>query len=758
MLRKLFRMERVVGLLVLFLLLFISRMDPLPVKYIREKCFDSYQIIKPRASPAAEDRLAFIVDIDEKSLQEYGQWPWSRKQIAQLVVNLHNLGVGVVAFDMVFPEPDRLNPEALLDSFEELDDTVRKGILALESNDEILGRVMAETRVVLGRAGFWDRRGEVGRPLSAGAIAVRALSPDSPKATDLLVDVPSLIPNLALLEKNAKGIGTFAFRPMLDGIIRQVPLVTQFQGKLYPSLAVEALRVGLQVPTLILEIAPYGVKDLAIAPKSVIPPQGLKVSTDQAGQVRPYFALHDSSIYISASDILTGRVAPERVAGKIAFVGSSAAGLLDVRSTPVSSQIPGVEVHVQVLENMLAIDPETKELTAVHQFLSRSQFVSKGGELILIACGGLLMILLTPILGATRSMLVFLLLTSGAVAGSWYLFSHKLILMDASFAVLSSFILYATLTYLCLNREEAEKRYIRSAFSKYLSPDMVAVVAEHPERLRLGGQQREMTLLFCDVRGFTTISEQFSAEGLTHLINTLLSPLTEVILNNRGTVDKYMGDCIMAFWNAPLDDPEHARNACLAALQMIQEMAPLNERLKLEAQEEGRLHLELKVGLGLNTGECVVGNMGSNQRFDYSVLGDAVNMASRLEGQSKTYGVPIVIGEETWRKIPEFATLELDNIKVKGKSQAVRIFALLGDEKLARTEQFRELQQTVTALMELWRNQEWDAAQTVCNRARELAVPFDIHGFLDLYDQRLAEFKIHPPGKEWDGIFVATTK
>ncbi len=758
MLKKLFRMERVVGLLMLLLLLFVSRMDPLPMKYIREKCFDSYQIIKPRVPPAPEDRLALIVDIDEKSLQEYGQWPWSRKRIAQMVVNLHNMGVGVVAFDMVFPEADRLNPEALLDSFEELDDTVRQGILALESNDEVLARVLKQTKVVLGRAGFWGHGRDALRALPQGAIAVRTLSPNAPKATDLLIDIPTLIPNLPLLEKNAKGIGTFAFRPMLDGIIRQVPLVTQFKGRIYPSLAVEALRVALQVPTLILEIAPYGVKGLAIAPKSVLPPRGLKVSTDQSGQVRPYFAPHDSSLYISASDILKGRVAQERVAGKIAFVGSSAAGLLDVRSTPVSAQIPGVEVHLQVLENMLAIDPETKQIIAAHQFLSRSQFVSKGGEIILIACGGLLMILLTPILGATRSMLVFLLLTIGAVAGSWYLFSQRQILMDASFAVISSFVLYATLTFLCLNREEVEKRYIRSAFSKYLSPAMVDVVAEHPERLKLGGQNREMTLLFCDVRGFTTISEQFSAEGLTQLINTLLSPLTEIILENRGTVDKYMGDCIMAFWNAPLDDPSHARNACLSALQMIKEMGPLNERLKLEAQEEGRLHLELKVGLGLNTGECVVGNMGSDQRFDYSVLGDAVNMASRLEGQSKTYGVPIVIGEKTWRQIPKLATLELDNIKVKGKSQAIRIFALLGDEKLARTEQFREVQQAVGSLMELWRNQEWDAAQTVCDRARELAAPFDIHGFFDLYDKRLAEFRAHPPGKEWDGIFVARSK
>jgi adenylate cyclase len=756
--KKIFRIEQIAGLLMLLLLLFVFRTDPIPVQYVREKCFDMYQILKPRTPPAPEDRLVLIVDIDEKSLQEYGQWPWSRKVMAGLVANLHNMGVGVVAFDMVFSEPDRLNPARILDSIESVDSDVRDTILALESNDAVFADILAQTRVVLGRAGFWDQRVEDQRPLPPGAIAVRSLSPEAPKATDVLVEVPALIHNLALLEKNASGIGTFAFRPMLDGIIRQIPLVTQHKGLLYPSLAVEALRVGLQVPTLVLEVAPYGINGVAIAPKSVIPPHGLEVPTDDRGQVRPYFAPHDMSIYLSASDILKGRVDPSRVAGKIAFVGSSAAGLLDVRSTPVSSQIPGVEVHAQVLENMLAIDPKTKDIVAVNHFLSRSQFVSKGGELILIAGGGLLMILFTPLLGATRSMLFFLLLTCGAMAGSWYLFAEKGILMDATFAVFTSFILYASLTYLCLNREEGEKRYIRSAFAKYLSPAMVDVVAEHPEQLKLGGQSRDMTLLFCDVRGFTTISEQFSAEGLTRLINALLSPLTEVILKNGGTVDKYMGDCIMAFWNAPLDDAQHARNGCLSALQMIAEMDGLNDRLKLEAEGEGRQHIELKVGLGLNSGECVVGNMGSDQRFDYSVLGDAVNMASRLEGQSKTYGVPIVIGEETRKQVPELATMELDIIRVKGKTQAVRIFALLGDEEIARTDEFKALEQSVETLVHLWRTGEWSRAQSVCRSARKLGASFNIAGFFDLYDERLADFSKNPPEKNWDGVFVATTK
>jgi adenylate cyclase len=330
--------------------------------------------------------------------------------------------------------------------------------------------------------------------------------------------------------------------------------------------------------------------------------------------------------------------------------------------------------------------------------------------------------------------------------------------MDSAFAVLSTFLLYSTLTYLNFSREEAAKRQTRDAFSKYLSPDMVNVVAENPDQLKLGGQKREMTLLFCDVRGFTTISEQFDAEGLTKLINKLLTPLTNVILARKGTVDKYMGDCIMAFWNAPLDDSEHAKHGCLSALKMLEEMQPLNDRLEAEAKEEGRKHIPLKVGVGLNSGECVVGNMGSDQRFDYSVLGDTVNLASRLEGQSKTYGVRIVIGEPTQKKVPTLATVELDLIKVKGKTEAVRIFTLLGDEDEAAKPEFQVFKTKVDELLVAFRAQKWEEAKTLIAEARMLGEPYAIDGLFDLYLERIAEYEVNPPGADWDGVFTATSK
>jgi len=757
-LKKVFSMDRIVGLVMLFALLGLVRLDPYPVQLLREKSFDVYQQIKPRTLPNPEDRLVTIVDIDERSLTEIGQWPWSRKTIAKMVVNLNNMGVAVTAFDMVFAEPDRLNPENVLGSLSGIDEQTREKILNQDSNDEVLSRVVSQANVVLGQAGYWDLvPNKAGKPFRK-SIAVRKKTKDTPDPTQFLSNVPTLIRNLPLLEKGTKGVGMFSLNPSIDGIIRELPLVTKNGGVLYPALAVEAIRVGFQVSTLLVEVDSFGISAIGVTPKSRVKPKGLKIRTNEKGVVRPYFAPSDKRLYVSAADVLNGTVDKSRIAGKIAFVGTSAVGLLDIRSTPIDPIIPGVEIHAQFVENALAIDRKLGAVVAPDLFLSRSQLI-KGVEILIIALGGLLMIVITPMLGATRSLMVFLVLSAGAVGGSWYLFSEQRVLLDATFAVFSTFLLYSTLTYMNFTQEEAAKRQTRDAFSKYLSPDMVNVVAENPDQLKLGGQKRDMTLLFCDVRGFTTISEQFDAEGLTQLINKLLTPLTNVILARKGTVDKYMGDCIMAFWNAPLDDPDHARHGCISALKMLEEMAPLNAQLEIEAKEEGRKHIPLKVGLGLNSGECVVGNMGSDQRFDYSVLGDTVNLAARLEGQSKNYGVRVVIGYATYVQVPTLATIELDLIKVKGKTEAVRIFALVGDEDMARTDDFKAFKAKVDDVLRLYRAQDWNAARTAIVEARILSEPYDIdETFFALYDDRVNEGEANPPGADWDGVFVATTK
>ena len=305
-------------------------------------------------------------------------------------------------------------------------------------------------------------------------------------------------------------------------------------------------------------------------------------------------------------------------------------------------------------------------------------------------------------------------------------------------------------------RSESERTQVKGAFSRYMSPALVEQLARHPEKLKLGGELREMTLLFCDIRGFTTISEQFDPHGLTHFINRFLTPMTELILERQGTIDKYMGDCIMAFWNAPLDDAEHARNACRSALAMHARLKELNAEWEAEAKAENRRFIPVRIGIGLNTGPCCVGNMGSDQRFDYSVLGDDVNLASRLEGQSKTYGADTVIGPRTRECAPEYAALELDLIKVKGKTVPVRIHALLGGEELRADPAFRALEEKHGRMLAAYRSKDWDAAEALLEECR--TAPFALKTLYDLYAGRIDVYRETPPPLDWDGSFAATSK
>ena len=745
-LRAAFSVDRLMGLglLAAFMAAYIA--NPYPVEFLRLKTFDYYQKLRPREIPPPEKQPVTIIDLDEESLAEIGQWPWSRNTVAQLVDNLFQMGAAQVAFDIVFAEPDRMNPSDIADSLAGIDDQTREKLRSLPGNDDVFAQVIKKNRrVVLGYAGYWEKRETKAGPPVKKSISIRKRKgARDPK--DLLPGFRSLVRNIPVLEKAAAGHGIFSLVSEPDGIIRRVPTLFVFGGNIYTALAVEMMRVAFQRRTILVDVDQAGVRSIGIAPRRAFPPKGLKIVTDKMGRVWPYFSKHDKSKYVSAKDVLAGTADPAKIKGKMTIVGTSAVGLLDIRATPVDPVIPGVEVHVQLIETALQ-----------GAYLQRPGYFV-GAELALILFGGLLMIWLVPKIGAKWTMLLFLVLAFGAGGTSWYLFVTERLLFDAGFAIISILFLYTLLTYTGYAKEEAQRRQTREAFSKYLSPDMVERVADDPSSLKLGGDQRDMTLLFCDVRGFTTISEQFDAVGLTSLINKLLTPLTNVILSRQGTVDKYMGDCIMAFWNAPLDDEKHALNGCLSALAMLAEMGPLNERLEAEAKEEGRKHIPLIVGLGLNSGECVVGNMGSEQRFDYSVLGDTVNLAARLEGQSKTYGVDIVIGQSTLVQVPELATVELDLIQVKGKTVPVYIHALLGDEEVAETEHFKKLKTVNGDMIAAYRAQDWSKARDMLKSCRDAVDGFRIAGLYDLYEERIADYEVNPPSADWDGAFIATTK
>lgn len=746
------RLERIVGYVLLFGFIALYIADPKPVQFMRLKGFDFFQQMKPREIPPPERKPVTIIDLDEKSLGEVGQWPWPRNILAQLVENLMKMGAVVVAFDIVFAEPDRMNPSAIADALKGLDEDTKNKIRQFKSNDEIFAETIKRSRVVLGQSTVENELEGVRLPPVKKSIAIRKYGPNVPDPLDLLPSFPALVRNVPIIEQAAAGRfgghGIFSIIPEQDGIIRRIPSLF-VQGKdMFPALSVEMLRLATGRPTILVKVDQAGIKSLGIA-------KGLEIPTDQNGRMWPYFSKSDKAKYVSAVDVLNGTADPAMIKGKLTILGTSAIGLKDIRSIPTESNIPGVEVHVQIIETVLN-----------KAYLTRPNF-ARGVELSVILFGGLAMIVLVPWVGALWTFMVFGVTTAGVGFGSWHAFAEYRMLIDAVFTLVAIFLLYSTLTYLNYVREEASKKQVRGAFAHYLSPDMVERLAENPDSLKLGGEMRDMTLLFCDVRGFTTISEQFDPVGLTSLINKLLTPLTNAILKRKGTIDKYMGDCIMAFWNAPLDNPNHAMDGCRSALAMLAEMEPLNTKLEQEAKEEGRKHVPLKVGLGLNSGPAVVGNMGSDMRFDYSVLGDTVNLAARLEGQSKSYGMNVVLGPNTYEAVKdELACIDLDFIQVKGKLTGVMIYGLLGDETVAQKPEFQELRKLIFDAQEAYRAQKWDEAEamfkTIRERGNDANKCWDLEANLDVlcdvYEERIAEYRVNPPPADWDGVFVATSK
>jgi adenylate cyclase len=403
-----------------------------------------------------------------------------------------------------------------------------------------------------------------------------------------------------------------------------------------------------------------------------------------------------------------------------------------------------VEVHAQVCEQAL-----------LQRFLMRpdwGDYVEFFGFLVL----GLTLIALMPRLGAAWGALLAGTTLVLAFGGSWWAYRAKGLLLDPVTPGIVILLIYLLTSLINFLRSEAQKKYFRGAFSRYISPALVEQLAKDPKRLRLGGETRELTFMFSDIRGFTTISEQFDAAGLTQFINRYLTPMTDIVLRNQGTIDKYMGDCIMAFWNAPLENPGHALDACRAGLQMRRDLVELNREWEAEAKAEGRKYIPIRAGIGVNTGPACVGNMGSDQRFDYSVLGDDVNLASRLEGQSKNYGVDFVIGPKTREYVKDFAALELDLIRVKGKTVPVHIYTLAGDEETAKTPEFQALAPKHAALIAAYRAQKWDETERLIAECR--TAPFHLEKFYDMYLARIAAWRAEPPAQDWDGTFTATSK
>ncbi len=730
---------RVLGIALVLALCVIRAMDPAPVELLRNKSFDQYQRIQPRVADLRAPRQVVVIDIDEQSLAALGQWPWPRTLLAQMVNRLTKMGAAVIGFDIFFVERDRMSPDLFAKDRLGLSSNVVTELNQLPSNDSVFAHAISRSRVVLGQTAVHSASDTQKKMPSAGPVALVGGDP-----APYLWTYQSAIGNIDELSDVASGRGMVTLKSDEDGVVRRVPAILRVGTSIYPALAIEMLRVATGQSAYGVRVGADGVKDVVV--------QGIKIPTDRHGQLYPHYRTHKdnlgSGMYISAADLMSGKVSANDVRGRLVLVGTSAAGLLDIRVSPLGENLPGVEVHANLLENILT-----------QTLLERPRDIV-GIELTITLVAGLLVVLFLPMIGAAWGGLVLMALLAGATGVSWHMYEKYLMLTDATFPAFTIFLLYTILTYTNYSRTSAERRQVRQAFNQYLSPALMDQLARDPDRLTLGGEMRSMTLLFADVRGFTTISEQFKddPEGLTSLINRFLTPMTNIIMERKGTIDKYMGDCIMAFWNAPLDDEDHARNACVAALQMIESVEELNRHIEAERTEQGQKSFPINIGIGLNTGMCCVGNMGSTQRFDYSVLGDTVNLAARLEGQSKNYGVGIVVGPETQLAAAESATIELDLIAVKGKQEPVNIFGLIGDADLAKSDQFKRLISAHGAMLASYRAQEWVKAAKSLGECRELDQDSRLEVLYDLYNERIQAFMDNPPGSDWNGVFVAQSK
>jgi adenylate cyclase len=689
-----------------------------------------------------------VVLVDEGSLARLGRWPLSRRLYGQAVEWLDRAGARVIAFDLLFAEPERPVPSALRgvarEAAERLsapqDEALRATLSRLaedEPDADFAASLRASGKVLLPLA-FSSFQGEVeDAPLLAEQVYAQ-LEPSANEPFFPLQPTKALLP-VAVLAKAVAGLGHVNIAFDRDGAPRYDYVALPFSGDFVASLPIRAAAAyrGLKWSEVGLVLGDGVRLGDTLAPTD----PGMRLLINYRGPrgTIPTYAF---------ADLVEGKLDPALFRDRVVLIGASFVGISDSYPGPFgSTPVPGTERLANIVDTILARDfirenppPWPSIVIGLVALLA----IATGVAAALLptrvaALGGAV-----PILGwAGAAQLAF-------VNGLWLPFVAPVAALLAATACVLLF------RYGFVDRQ---RRLVQTAFRHYLAPDLVNQLAANPERLQLGGETRMLTIMFSDIRGFTSISETFKSnpQGLSRLINRgFLSPMTKLIMARRGTIDKYMGDCVMAFWNAPLDDPDHADHACASALAMLAELDRINRELEAEAQAEGRIFHPIHIGIGLNTGECVVGNMGSDERFAYTAMGDAVNLASRLEGQSKTYGVWIIIGEATREAAPAWATLELDLIAVKGKAEAVRIFTLLGDADHARSAEFAALAEHHAAMLACYRAQDWQGARAALGQCRGRDARLD--ELYDLYDERLAYFADNPPSRDWDGVFVALTK
>lgn len=624
------------------LLLFVRVQDSDYVKTLRYKTWDYFQIQSPRAN--LSDMVA-IVDITEQDLKEYGQWPWPRHIMAMLHARISDAGAVMINYNILFAEPDRMGSKQYLNSFPMSDDTRELLQKNLVDTDRVFAIVIKESGNTILMMSVKNERDNI-LPSTTNII-------QKGDATPWIWNYAGIVPPLATLSAGAEGIGVNVTAPEPDSVVRKVPILIRIESKLYPSMVLENIRIINQSRAIKIITKAHGIDEVLVAKNSGIP-------VNHNAEMYIHYANPDNYIHLSAGDILKGKIDKKDIAGKIIIVGLDAAGLSTLKDTPYGLMTDQT-ISAQTLDTVLTGD-----------YLFRLPQADTY-EILFMGLLGLLMIVLIPRVSVLFSVPLLVFVLGGISYASFMAYANKGFLIDPSFAILYIFLIWSHSTYNNFATQSRLRQQIKRQFEHYLAPDMVKKLQKDPSLLKLGGETRTMTFLFSDIRGFTPISEKYKGnpEGLTKLINRFLTRMTDVIIKNGGTIDKFMGDCIMAFWNAPIENGEHEECAVQSAMEMEEELAMLNAELIAEGLPQ------INIGIGINTGEALVGNMGSKQRFDYSVIGDAVNLASRLESSSKTLGKTIVIGQETVDRAKLNYNFEyIDDIKVKGKTEFIKVYTI----------------------------------------------------------------------------------
>lgn len=777
------------GVIATALVLVLQHQDFSGLKAVNEAAFDQYQILKPRqidpSVPVA------VVDIDVASLKELGQWPWPRTYLAELVSRLTELGALSVAFDVVFAEPDRTSPARVIESWKRYDPNAEAiAETTLQDHDAAFARVIAETPTVLGV--ILNNEPGGARPPQRVGISFAGSDP-----RPVIPEFAGAQVNLPLLSVSASGVGNFSLGAERADIIRRVPLLARIEEQIVPTLALEAIRVGFQAGTIIVKSSDAsgelsgGVR--SIATMRVGP---MEVPVEYDGGLYVYYsgpmAERSEERVVSAGDVMAGDEADaalaEKIAGKVVFIGTSAPGLLDLVATPFEIAAAGVNVHAELAEQIIAkyfqqdrsayrgelmaalpalegeAAAEARETIAgldakIAQF-SEPVFISQpdwgeGAERLFILFIGLVV---SALLAFNRTVLGGVAAGAGALgvaAACWFSFDLYGYLLGPVYPTLGVFLPWGSLTVYNYVRTDRDKRAVKNQFAHFMSPDVIEEIAEDPERyLTPGGDLRELSIMFCDVRSFSTITESMTPQETILFINEFLTPLTEVVLRNSGTIDKYMGDCIMAFWNAPRKSDLHMEQATLALFQFRAALQEINAKF-------ARIGFpEIAIGVGVNTGPCAVGAMGSKSRLDYSCIGDAVNLASRLEGITKQYGLWNCLGNSTASHVDHaFALVEVDRVAVKGRTRPETVWTVAGEGDVLADPTFTELRAAIDEGAAAYRAQDWDRAEAAYDRAAPLSLPaFDPSGLAKVFKARIAEYRKAPPPPDWDGVYVATSK